>query len=90
LALDKSIQTKYRKRPADTLRLVYPGSDEVEIELLLADKEPVRFAAQSWHPLPDLLIAPFMGNWPDDAQPFIYGPRAVKVQAFYLDAAAAD
>jgi hypothetical protein len=30
------------------------------------------------------LVLPFMGNWPDDAQPVHYGPRARKVQQIML------
>jgi hypothetical protein len=27
-----------------------------------------------------------MGNWPDEAQPFAYGPRAENIQEFELSA----
>ncbi len=44
-------------------------------------------AAVTWHELPGVLVAPFMGNWPDDARPFLYGPRAEKIQEFEFGAA---
>ena len=81
LALDKSIESKYR-RDTDDLRLVYPGDGPVTVSLLTSSPGPFRFSAGTWHELPAVLVAPFMGNWPDDAQPFLLGPRAEKVQEF--------
>jgi hypothetical protein len=85
LALDKSIQTKHRGS-ADRLRVVNPGAGSLEFELLVGSQESFEIAAVTWHPLPAVLTAPFMGNWPDDAQPFLYGPRAQKIQRFELAA----
>jgi len=85
LALDKSIETKH-KSTVDSLQLIYPGAGPVKIELLTHSPEAFTFAAVTWHDLPSVLVAPFMGNWPDEAQPFAYGPRAEKIQEFKLSA----
>jgi hypothetical protein len=85
LALDNSIDTKH-KRAADFLQLVYPGNGPVRIRLLSASPEAFTLAAVTWHDLPGVLVAPFMGNWPGDAQPFLYGPRAEKIQEFEFNA----
>mgnify|MGYP001817877228 FL=1 len=87
LALDKSIQDK-NSRPADRLRVIYPGAGPLEFELLTGSDETLTFAAVTWYPMPAVLTAPFMGNWPEDAQPFLYPPRAQKVQRFELKAGA--
>ena len=79
LALDTKLESK-QNRPADFLRLVYPGKSQVEIELLTAGRESFEISAITWHDLPGVLKAPFLGNWPDDAQPLFYGPRAQKIQ----------
>ena len=86
LALDKSIETKH-KSTIDSLQLVYPGGGPVKFEILTTSPEAFTLAAVTWHDLPSVLIAPFMGNWPDEAQPFEYGPRAEKIQEFKLSAA---
>jgi hypothetical protein len=83
LALDTGIETK-QKREVDTLQLVYPGSGPLKLELLVGSGEGFTMAAVTWHELPAVLVAPFMGNWPDDARPFLYGPRAEKIQEFDL------
>jgi len=85
LALDKTIRTKHRAK-VDRLRVVNPGPGPLEFELLFGSSEAVDLAAVTWHRLPAVLTAPFMGNWPDDAQPFLYGPRAQKIQRFELTA----
>jgi hypothetical protein len=79
LALDTNLESK-QNPPADFLRLVYPGKSQVEIELLTAGPESFEISAITWHELPGVLKAPFLGNWPDDAQPLFYGPRAQKIQ----------
>jgi hypothetical protein len=86
LALDSSIQSKHG-RYGGSLRLVNTGSDPFTIEVLVSSAAPLRVAAVSWHGLPGVLTAPFMGNWPDDAQPFRAGPRAERVQEFTLGGA---
>jgi hypothetical protein len=83
LALDKSLKSKH-KSAADSLSLVYPGDGPVEIELLTAGPDTITLSALTWHDLPAVLTAPFMGNWPDNAQPNQYGPRAVKLQRIEL------
>jgi hypothetical protein len=88
LALDNSIETK-QERSADFLQLVYPGEGPVKVELLAASAEAFTLAAVTWHDLPSVLVAPFMGNWPDEAQPFLYGPRAEKIQQIEVAGAAA-
>jgi hypothetical protein len=83
LALDTELETK-QKRPVDTLQLVYPGSGPVALELLTTSAESFTMAAVTWHDLPPVRVAPFLGNWPDDARPFLYGPRAEKIQEFAI------
>lgn len=82
-ALDTSIDIK-QTRPRNSLQLLSPGPGTVDIELLTAAGDPATLAAVTWHELPGLLTAPFMGNWPDDAQPALYGPRAEKIQPIEL------
>jgi hypothetical protein len=79
LALDTSLESK-QNPPADFLRLVYPPAPTVVIELLTAGKDAFTIPVITWHDLPGVLTSPFMGNWPDEAQPLIYGPRAQNVQ----------
>jgi hypothetical protein len=83
LALDTSIGTRHR-REVHALRLINPGDEPVKIELLTASGEPFTVAAVTWHDLPAVLVAPFMGNWPAEAQAVQYGPRAEKIQEFQL------
>jgi hypothetical protein len=83
LALDTELESK-RQPAVDTLQLVYPGSGPIELELLSASGESFTLAAVTWHDLPPVLAAPFMGNWPDDARPFLYGSRAEKIQEFTI------
>jgi hypothetical protein len=82
-AMDTSIETKHGPRQP-TLRLYYPGDGPVNVELLTESGGPLSAAAVTWHDLPGLLTAPFMGNWPEDAQPNRYGPRAEKIQRLEL------
>ena len=83
LALDTSIETKHRRKDY-RLQMVYPGSEAVTVRLESTSSIGFDVAAVTWHPLPSILVTPFMGNWPDDAQPFLYGPRAEKIQEFTL------
>lgn len=85
LALDTSIETR-RKRSVYSLTLVYPGNDPLEIELLARSSQAATMVAVTWHDLPGVLTAPFLGNWPDEAQPFLFGPRAERIQEFSLRA----
>jgi hypothetical protein len=88
LALDASRkQDGKRKSDVDFLSLVYPGSEPIEIELLTGSGQPATVSAVSWHELPGVLTAPFLGNWPDEARPFLFGPRAEKIQEFTLPGA---
>ena len=81
LALDTSIETK-RPRSRYLVRVINPGVDTIELSLLTERNNPFPMAAVTWHELPAVLVAPFMGNWPSDAQPYKYGPRAEKIQEF--------
>ena len=83
LALDTRIESKH-KLQAHALHLVYPGDGPFEIVLLTASPDPFSMSATTWHELPGVLTAPFMGNWPDNARPFQYGPRAQKIQKIVL------
>ena len=85
LALDTSLESKHQ-RQADTLRLVNPDKSSFEIRLLTRSPDAVSLAVVTWHELPKALVAPFMLNWPEDAQAMEYGPRARKVQHFTLGA----
>ena len=87
LALDTSIKSK-SPRSVYTLGLVHPNQGTVRLELLTSSPGPFKLAAVSWHELPGVLVAPFLGTWPDDAQPLQYGPRAEKLQEFEVGAAA--
>jgi hypothetical protein len=88
LALDTTIENKHQ-RTVDRLAVIYPDAGTLSVELLTGSLDPVRVAAVTWHELPELLTAPFMGNWPEDSQPLFVGPRAIKVQRFDLTAGAA-
>ncbi len=83
LALDTSIETKH-DREGYRLQLVHPENEAVTVKLESGSPAGFSVAAVTWHPLPGILVSPFMGNWPDDAQPFLYGPRAEKIQEFTL------
>ncbi len=85
LALDNSLESKH-KRWVDTLQVMYPEDGKVKVELLSSSPDAFTMAAVTWHELPGILIAPFMGNWPDDAQPYLYGPRAEKIQEYEFGA----
>ena len=83
LAFDASLQSR-RSSSRYYLRIVNPGSETLQISLLTERDKPFTMAAVTWHELPAVLIAPFMGNWPGDAQPNKYGPRAEKIQLFEI------
>ena len=83
LALDTALESK-RSRSRYGIRLVSPGSDAMEIELATGQPGPFPVDAVTWHPLPGVLTAPFMGYWPGDAQPYYFGPRAEKIQTFKI------
>lgn len=85
-ALDGSRSSK-RKRDMHYLSLVHPADGPITIELLTTSEHESPMSVVSWHELPGILTAPFLGNWPDDAQPFMFGPRAEKIQEFSLQAA---
>jgi hypothetical protein len=86
LALDTSANIKQERRTA-TIRVIYPVSGPLNVDLLTASPDGFTAAAVTWHDLPGVLTAPFMGNWPDDARPAFYGPRAEKIQEFPMPAA---
>jgi hypothetical protein len=83
LALDTSIETKH-SRDNYRLQLVHPRNEVLSLRLESGTSAGFDLAAATWHPLPSILVSPFLGNWPDDAQPFLYGPRAEKIQEFSL------
>jgi hypothetical protein len=56
----------------------------VQVELIGGRATSFRMAAETWQELPGVLVAPFMGNWPDEAQPYYFGPRAQKIQEFEI------
>jgi len=83
LALDTRLHTK-RQRKVYLLRLVNPERGTIALELETSTGEPFTVSAVSWHPLPAVLTAPFLGNWPDEAKANQFGPRAEKVQTFEI------
>jgi hypothetical protein len=86
LALDTSIEVK-QKRRSFTLRVISPGADPLNVELLTRSADSFTASAVTWQDLPGVLTAPFLGNWPDDARPAFYGPRAELIQEFTVPAA---
>jgi hypothetical protein len=86
LALDTSKGIK-QERKTSTIRVIYPGPGPLNVQLLTSSPDRFTAAAVTWHDLPGVLTAPFMGNWPDDARPAFYGPRAQKIQEFAVPAA---
>jgi hypothetical protein len=91
LAVDPELERK-RDGRIDSIRLVHPGRGQIRVVLETTASAPFTVAAVTWHDLPSVLVAPFMGNWPDEAQPYHYGPRAELIQRFEIDqnAAGAD
>jgi hypothetical protein len=83
LALDRSIESKH-EHGVNSLRVVYPGDEPLQIELLTATAAPFTLSLVTWHELPGVLVAPFMGNWPDEARSVLFGPRAEKIQEIQL------
>ena len=83
LALDTSLETKHRG-PRHAVRVIHPPSGALDIEISTTAGAALSAAVLTWHELPGLLTAPFMGNWPDAAQPAQLGPRAEKVQQLRL------
>jgi len=79
LALDATLASKHKQK-FNTIRLVNTGSGPLSLELLTSAPGPFELAVVTWHDLPGLLTAPFLGNWPDNARAAYYGPRAEKVQ----------
>jgi hypothetical protein len=86
LALDTSIEIK-QQRKSSTIRVVYPAPGTLRLELFTESGDAFTAAAVTWHDLPGVLTAPFLGNWPEDARPAFYGPRAEKIQEFTVPAA---
>jgi hypothetical protein len=86
LALDTAIETK-QERGSLGVRLINPGARRVQVDVLTSSPAAFRVAIVTWHDLPGVLTAPFMGNWPDDARPAFVGPRAEKIQEFTVSAA---
>jgi len=86
-ALDTGSDTAQRQ-DAWSLRVINPGTEPIRIGLLTSSKDELTISATTWHDLPAVLVAPFMGNWPDNARPNRYGPRAEKIQSLGLSAAA--
>lgn len=85
-ALDTSIGTKH-KRNSRSLGLIHPPAGPLRIEFLTTSPAALGASLLSWHELPGVLTAPFLGNWPEDAQPAFYGPRAELIQSVVLPGA---
>jgi len=86
LVVDAALKTK-RAKTVHTLRLVNPPAGAIRLELEMASERPFPLAALTWHELPAMLTAPFLGNWPDEAKPNQLGPRAERVQRFEIGSA---
>jgi hypothetical protein len=89
LARDTSLESKHQ-RQFDSLRLVNPDKSSFEIRLLTRSPDAISLSVVTWHELPNVLVAPFMGNWPQNAQALGVGPHARKVQQIELDAYLSD
>jgi hypothetical protein len=86
LAIDTSLATKHdRKR--HVIRVINVGDGPLNIELLTSAPDAFQASIVTWHELSGLLTAPFLGNWPENARPAYYGPRAELVQEFTVPAA---
>jgi hypothetical protein len=57
LALDTSIKSKNQRR-VESLRLINPDKNTFEIRLLARSPDAISLSLVTWHPLPDVLIAP--------------------------------
>jgi hypothetical protein len=86
LALDTSTETK-QPRHRVSIQLIHPAPGPLDVEMLTTIPDAFTIAVLTWHDLPGMLTAPFLGNWPDDAQPAYYGPRAEKIQHITVPAA---
>jgi hypothetical protein len=86
LALDTALSTK-QQRKTNTVRLINAGPGPFSLELLTTSAGPLKVAVLTWHDLPGVLTAPFLGNWPDNARAAYYGPRAEKIQEIEIPAA---
>jgi len=84
LALDPSLPTK-RSRSAYRLRIVSPPPGTMTVELTLERPDPVRIEVVSWRELPQDLAAPYLADWPENAQPISIGHHARKIQMFEID-----
>ena len=82
-ALDTRLQTKHR-RQRHSIRLIHPPAGSVRVDLETVSERAFSIDVLTWHELPGVLIAPFLGNWPDEARPYLYGPRAEKHQSFEI------
>ena len=83
LAADAGLERK-RKGNINSIRIVGPGAGQIDVVLETSSAGPFPVAAVTWHALPPVLVAPFMGNWPDEAQPYGFGPRAELIQQFEI------
>jgi hypothetical protein len=81
LALDTRLPTKNSKK-RHRLQVIHPSAGPVRVDLETSSEQPFTIDVLTWHELPGLLVAPFAGNWPDEARPYLYGPRAEKHQSF--------
>ena len=83
LALDTSLESKHQRKE-DSLRLVNPGKASFEVQLLTRSHQAINISVVTWHSLPDVLVAPFLRNWPENAQAGPLRSRARKVQRIEL------
>ncbi len=84
LALDPSLPTR-RARSAYRLRLIAPPPGPMTVELTLERPDPVRIEVMSWRELAPGLAAPYLADWPENAQPISIGHHARKIQLFEID-----
>jgi len=84
LALDTNEKTRQKLR-GNYLRINRPKAGPMRLEIELANSGDTDLQVEAWFDLPELVLAPYMDDWPLDAQPAMLGPRALKKFTFRLD-----
>lgn len=73
-----------RGEPPRNLKIAYPGTEPIDVELHLESSEPFSIATTCRQPLPEGIRERFEVTWPRDAQPIFSGSRAEIVSEFAL------
>lgn len=83
VAMHSDAGNRRGKRPR-TLKIAYPGSAPIDVQLRVQDRAPFTIAATCRQPLPDGIRERFSATWPRDSQPVDSGSRAEIVSEFEL------